>query len=196
MRREFPAAPAAARPEPAAALPTAPPAGRAAWRTPAWLRDWMALTGPLVTLALMLSGLAARPFWGDEADTISAVRRSVPQLIHLLGHVDAVHGLYYLLLWPVVQLAGPGEFPARLPSALAVAAAAAGITAIARRLVSRQAGLYASLIFAVLPRSRCSAWPAWPAAAGSAGWPPPGWCCPRCCCSRCPTSSRSTTAGI
>ena len=111
----------------------------------------MALTGPLVTLVLMLCGLAAQPYWGDEADTISAVRRTVPQLLHLLGHVDAVHGLYYLLLWPVVQLAGPGEFATRLPSALAMAAAAAGVTAIARRLASRLAGLYAGLVFALLP---------------------------------------------
>jgi mannosyltransferase len=62
-----------------------------------------------------------------------------------------VHGLYYLLLWPVVQLAGPGEFAARLPSALAMAAAAGGVTAIGRRLASRLAGLYAGLVFAVLP---------------------------------------------
>lgn len=118
---------------------------------PAWYRDWMALAGPLATLVLMLSGLTARPFWGDEADTISAERRSVPQLLRLLGHVDAVHGLYYLLLWPVVGLAGPGEFAARLPSALAMAAAAGGVTAIARRLTSRPAGLYAGLVFALLP---------------------------------------------
>jgi mannosyltransferase len=126
-------------------------AARLARPAPVWWRDWMALTGPLVTLALMLGGLAARPYWGDEADTISAVRRTLPQVFHLLGHVDAVHGLYYLLLWPVVQLAGPGEFAARLPSALAMAAAAAGVTAIARRLASRLAGLYAGLVFAVLP---------------------------------------------
>ena len=99
----------------------------------------------------MLWGLAARPYWGDEADTVSAVSRSVPQLFRLLGHIDAVHGFYYLLLWPVARVAGTGEFWTRLPSALAMAAAAAGVTAIGRRLASRQAGLCAGLIFAVLP---------------------------------------------
>src|ERR1022692_4740298 len=92
------------------------------------------IVGPAITLAVMLWGVSARPYWGDEADTVSAVSRSVPQLIRLLGHVDAVHGLYYLLLWPV-----------------AMAAAAAGVTVIARRFVSRRAGLCAGLMFAVLP---------------------------------------------
>jgi mannosyltransferase len=99
----------------------------------------------------MLWGLSARPYWGDEADTVSAVSRSVPQLLELLGHIDAVHGLYYLLLWPVARIAGTGEFATRLPSAVAMAAAAAGVTAIAARLGSRRAGLCAGLMFALLP---------------------------------------------
>ena len=115
------------------------------------LPDWTLIPGPAVTLVVMLWGIGARPYWGDEADTVSAVSRSVPQLFRLLGHIDAVHGLYYLLLWPVARLAGTGEFATRLPSALAMAAAAAGVTAIARRLASRQAGLCAGLVFAVLP---------------------------------------------
>src|ERR1017187_10049087 len=85
---------------------------------------WMLIAGPAITLAVMLWGVSARPYWGDEADTVSAVSRSVPQLIRLLGHVDAVHGLYYLLLWPVVRVAGVSEFATRLPSAVAMAAAA------------------------------------------------------------------------
>jgi mannosyltransferase len=113
--------------------------------------DWTLIAGSAVTLAMMLWGIGARPYWGDEADTVSAVSRSLPQLFRLLGHIDAVHGLYYLMLWPVARVAGVGEFATRLPSALAMAAAAAGITAIGRRLASRQAGLCAGLMFAVLP---------------------------------------------
>ena len=60
---------------------------------------------PAVTLIVGLWGVTARPYWGDEIDTVSAVSRSLPQLARLLGHVDAVHGLYYLLLWPVAQVA-------------------------------------------------------------------------------------------
>ncbi len=34
----------------------------------------------------------------------------------MLGHVDAVHGAYYLLMWLEVRLAGHGELALRLPS--------------------------------------------------------------------------------
>lgn len=120
---------------------------RPAWRRP----DWTMIVSPAVTLAVMLWGIGAHPYWGDEVDTISAVSRTVPQLMRLLGRIDAVHGLYYLLLMPVVQLGGTAELVARLPSAVAMAAAAAGVTAIGNRLVSRRAGLCAGLVFAALP---------------------------------------------
>jgi mannosyltransferase len=100
---------------------------------------------------MMLWGIAGPSYWRDEADTVSAVSRSLPQLIRLLGHVDAVHGLYYLLLWPAARVAGTGEVATRLPSALAMAAAALGVAAIARRLASRRAALCAGLVFAALP---------------------------------------------
>jgi mannosyltransferase len=130
----------------------AAPGGAPAWRRARrLLPDWTLTAGPAVTLGMTLWGITARPYWGDEADTVSAVDRSVPQLIRLLGHIDAVHGLYYLLLWPVAWLAGTGELAMRLPSALAMAAAAAGVAAIARRTAGRRAALYAGLVFAVLP---------------------------------------------
>ena len=113
--------------------------------------DWTLAAAPAATLVMMLWGIDGPSYWRDEADTVSAISRSFPQLIRLLGHVDAVHGLYYLLLWPVARLAGSGEIATRLPSALAMAAAALGTAAIARRLVSRRAALYAGLLFAALP---------------------------------------------
>jgi mannosyltransferase len=113
--------------------------------------DWAVIVPATVTLAIMLWGITAPAYWADEADTVSAASRSLPQLIRLLGHVDAVHGLYYLLVWPVVQLAGPSEFATRLPSAVSMAAAAAGIAAIGVRMASRRVGCCAGLLFAVLP---------------------------------------------
>lgn len=112
---------------------------------------WPLIVAPAVTLAVMLWGITAPAYWGDEADTVSAVSRSLPQLLRMLRHVDIVHGLYYLSLWPVVRVLGPGEFATRLPSALAMAAAALGIAAIARRLVSARAALCAGLLFAATP---------------------------------------------
>jgi mannosyltransferase len=124
---------------------------RQAWSGSRLRPDWMLVPGPALTLAVMLWGITATPYWGDEADTVSAVSRSLPQLMRLLRHTDAVHGLYYLLLWPVTRVAGTGELATRLPSVVAMVAAAAGITVIGRRLVSRRAGLCAGLLFAVLP---------------------------------------------
>lgn len=115
--------------------------------------DGALLAPAAAALAIMLWGLNGPSYWRDEADTVSAVARSLPQLIRMLGHVDAVHGLYYLLLWPVAQVAGTGEIATRLPSALAMAAAALGVAAIARRLVSRRAALCAGLLFAALPEA-------------------------------------------
>ncbi len=105
----------------------------------------------LVTLGVTLSGITGASFWGDEAATLSAVQRPLPALWRMLGNVDAVHGTYYFLTWVAVRLAGTGELGARLPSALAMAAAAAGIAAIGRRMVSARAGLAAGLAFAAFP---------------------------------------------
>ncbi len=118
---------------------------------PRHLPDWTLVVPTAVTLVVMLWGVDARPYWGDEVDTVSAVSRSLPQLARLLGHVDAVHGLYYLLLWPVAQVAGTGDLATRLPSVVAMAGAALGVSVIGRRLRSRRAGLCAGLAFAVLP---------------------------------------------
>ncbi len=133
------------------AVPAGPGAARPAGQPTAWRPDWMLLAGPAFTLAVTAWGIGTRSYWGDEADTVSAVSRSLPALGRLLRHVDAVHGLYYLLIWPVVQVAGTGEVVTRLPSAVAMAAAAGGVAAIAGRLVSRRAALWAGLVFAVLP---------------------------------------------
>jgi mannosyltransferase len=129
------------------------PAARAAAVAPGPRRrlDWTLILPPAVTMVVMLWGISAPSYWRDESATLSATERSYPQMLAMLGHIDAVHGLYYLLLWPVVHLAGAGEFDTRLPSAIAMAAAALGVAAIGRRARSRRAGMYAGLLFACLP---------------------------------------------
>jgi mannosyltransferase len=128
------------------------PGGSGQRRAPAErMRDPALLVSAAVTLSVMLWGITAPSYWRDEADTISAVSRSLPQLVRMLGRVDAVHGTYYLLLWPVTRVFGTGELAARLPSAAAMAAAALGVSAIAREIGSRRAAWCAGLAFAVLP---------------------------------------------
>jgi mannosyltransferase len=76
---------------------------------------------------------------------------SLRELAHLLRHVDAVHGLYYLLMhaWVVV-----GSSPAiiRVPSVIAMAASAALVAILARRLTgSGWAALFTGLIMVLTP---------------------------------------------
>ena len=113
---------------------------------------WLPLVPALVTLLVGLYKITGPSFTRDESATLAAVHRSFPQLISMLGHVDVVHGAYYALIWVVVRIAGRGEFAVRLPSAIAMAIAAALVTLLGRRLVSSWAGLAAGLAFAFLPQ--------------------------------------------
>jgi mannosyltransferase len=114
-------------------------------------RAWVAVLPGLVTFAVTMWGIGWASFWRDEAATSSATGRPLPALVRMLGHVDAVHGAYYLLMWPIAHLLGTGEVAMRLPSAVAMAGAACGIAASGRRLGCWQAGLCAGLVFAALP---------------------------------------------
>jgi mannosyltransferase len=117
----------------------------------AYLRFARLTAPPLAMFGMAWWEISGASFWRDEAATLSAVRRPLPDVWHFLARTDAVHGLYYLLMFPVVRMLGSSEPDVRLPSALAAAAAAAGVAAIAARLVSEQAGLAAGLMFAVFP---------------------------------------------
>jgi mannosyltransferase len=127
--------------------PAAPPsaAGRAASSA------WLPLLPAAVTAVVVAIGLTVPSYWRDEAATVAAVHRPLGALIRMLGHVDAVHGAYYLLIWPVAQRFGTGETALRIPSLLAMAVAAGVITATGRRVASPAVGLIAGLIFAVSP---------------------------------------------
>ncbi|MFE2284520.1 hypothetical protein ACFXDJ_10130 [Streptomyces sp. NPDC059443] len=120
-------------------------AGRARWmRAARW-------APPAVGLVLGTWGNTGPSAWTDEIVTIDVARRSWPQLIELLGRVDAVHGLHYALMYLVGQVTGLNEFTARVPSAVAVAVAAAGLAWLGRLLGGPRLGLCAGLLLAVLP---------------------------------------------
>ena len=114
---------------------------------PAWAR-WLP---PAVALLICLWGINKPSFWRDEAATIAAIRRPLGDLIKMLGNVDAVHGSYYLMMWPIEHVLGAGPVAMRLPSAIAAAVTVAAIAAIGRRLISPWAGLAAGLLLAILP---------------------------------------------
>ncbi|GIG85921.1 hypothetical protein Pen02_08570 [Plantactinospora endophytica] len=91
------------------------------------------------------------PLWRDELATWSAASRPLGDLFRLVGTIDAVSGPYYLLMHGWIAVAGDSVVALRLPSALAMAGAAALTTLLGARLFGRRAGLLAGLLFAVLP---------------------------------------------
>ena len=109
----------------------------------------------IALLAAVISSIAAsRPsLWFDEGATISAsASRSLPELQRMLGHIDAVHGLFYLLMHGWFAVFPPTEFWSRVPSCLAIGAAAAGVVVFAKQFSSRTIAVCAGVVFAVLPR--------------------------------------------
>jgi mannosyltransferase len=106
----------------------------------------------LWTLGLGLWGLSREhSVWRDEAATWQVAGRTVADIWHLLRQVDAVHGLYYLLMHGLFTCFGPSTTTLRLPSVLAMAVAAACVTVIGHRLAGIWAGLGGGLAFGLLP---------------------------------------------
>jgi mannosyltransferase len=114
-------------------------------------RPWLPLIPALVTLGITLFRIQGPSITRDEDATLLAVHRTFPQLVHMLGNIDVVHGAYYSLIWVIARVFGTSELAVRFPSAVAMAVAAGGVTLLGRRLVSTEAGLAAGLVFAFLP---------------------------------------------
>ncbi|WP_440086582.1 glycosyltransferase family 39 protein [Streptosporangium sp. LJ11] len=106
---------------------------------------------PAVAAMLIgLWGITTPSFWRDESVSTLAAAMPIGDLWHLLDSIDRVHALYYLLLRPVAAFS-TGELAMRLPSVVATAAAAYGITVLGRRLATPGAGLLAGLLYVALP---------------------------------------------
>ena len=106
------------------------------------MRPRLAVLDPLIVgvlaAAVSLGGAGRPSFWYDEAATISAsYSRSLGQLWQMLSNVDAVHGLYYMLMHGWFKLLPPTEFWSRAPSGLAVGGAAAGVVVLGKQFSSR-----------------------------------------------------------
>ena len=70
----------------------------------------------------------------------------------MVGNIDAVHGLYYLLMHGWFAVFPATEFASRLSSALAAGVAAAGVVVLGRQMSSRAVAVTAGVVFAILPR--------------------------------------------
>jgi mannosyltransferase len=104
-------------------------------------------------VAVCAAGAARPSFWFDEAATISASTRTVPELSRLIHNIDAVHGLYYLLMHGWFAIFPETEFWSRVSSCLAVGIAAAGVVVVAKQFSTRTVAVCAGIVFAILPRA-------------------------------------------
>ncbi|MFJ2777762.1 glycosyltransferase family 39 protein [Kitasatospora sp. NPDC087315] len=132
-----------------APAPVGPDPGEPA---PPW-RSALAVGLPpaLLTLALCLYGIQQRQLWRDEHASWWAATLSWSDLGALTSNMDLVLAPYYVLLHLWAAVFGQSEAALRIPSALAMAAAAGSVALLGRRLLSPRLGLLAGLLFAVCP---------------------------------------------
>ena len=122
--------------------------------------DWAPPLMPGIVLLLGDGyGLGRLSLWRDEAYTLDAIHRPLPQIFAMAGHIDAVITPYYLLMHAWIAAAGTSAAALRLPSVLAMAVAAVVTTVIGRRLASAArlpapatTGVLAGLLFAAAPQ--------------------------------------------
>ncbi|MCX4777492.1 glycosyltransferase family 39 protein [Streptomyces sp. NBC_01264] len=148
-RTDHAARPETERPPPLGPRRSALRARRALRERPAAALVW--LLPALATLAAGLYRISTPVLWHDELATLTVVRRPRGALLDMLQNVDAVHGAYYLLLHYWIDLFGDSPAMLRLPTVLAMAAAAACAALAGRRMFGARAGLTAGLLFALIP---------------------------------------------
>ncbi|HEY0937257.1 MAG TPA: glycosyltransferase family 39 protein [Trebonia sp.] len=105
----------------------------------------------VVAAAAGLFEIGGPQLWRDELASWSAASRTLPQLWAMLHNIDAVLGFYYFGLHFWMAVFGDSATAMRLPSVIAMAAAAAVVALIGRRLAGNAAGLSSGLVFALIP---------------------------------------------
>jgi mannosyltransferase len=111
-------------------------------------------------------------YWGDEAASVMSAERTLPGLVALAGHVDAVHTTYYALLHVWIRLMGTSELATRTPSAIAIGFLVAGVVVLGERLGGIRLGVAAGVVAILLPRDTYMATEArsYAFAAAAAAW--------------------------
>jgi mannosyltransferase len=155
----------APQPGSVAAGPAAEPERRAGiWRR--W-SGWLVIAIPAAT-SFAVGGyeIGAPSLWRDEAYTKDAIARPFGDIFALLGHQDAVHGAYYLLMHAIAAVFGTSATALRFPSLCAMVIATGFTAAAARRAaalvrppdqdgrgldVPALTGLLSGLLFATAP---------------------------------------------
>jgi len=115
-------------------------AARAPWCWPA-----------LLTLVLGFYQVGRPELWRDELSSWSFGTRPLSSLIATARHTGATQLAYYLVLHVWIMAFGASVDAMRSLSVLAMAAAAACVAAVGRRLAGDRAGLLSGLVFALVP---------------------------------------------
>ena len=115
-------------------------AGRVPWCWPA-----------LLTLALGFYQVGRPELWRDELASWSFGTRPLSSLLATARHTGGTQLAYYLLLHLWIMAFGDSVDAMRSLSVLAMAAAAACVTLVGRRLAGPRAGLFSGLVFALVP---------------------------------------------
>ena len=132
-------------------LPTATPARRTPDPLSGRRLGWTAAVPGLLALVLGLYQVSKPELWRDEIASVSASTRSLGNLFKLLHHIDASTGFYYVLLHFWTGLFGESLTALRLPSVIAMAAAAVLTAQIGARLYGNASGVAAGVVFALTP---------------------------------------------
>ncbi|MEU6086362.1 glycosyltransferase family 39 protein [Streptomyces sp. NPDC047085] len=103
------------------------------------------------TLALAMYRISEPLLGRDELTSWDMSGRSFGQVLATVRHVDAVLAPYYLLLHAWTSVFGDSALALRMPSAMAMAGAAACVALVGRRLFGHRAGLTGGLLFALIP---------------------------------------------
>lgn len=122
---------------------------------------WLVVALPMVAELIVGGYMIEVPsFWRDEGYTITGSQRPVGAIFSLVQHQDAFHGLYLLIMHPIIAVFGRSEFALRVPSLIAMCLATGVIAALARRLAADTGipappavGLLAGLLMVALPQT-------------------------------------------
>lgn len=111
----------------------------------------IALAVAVVAAAVASVRLTRRQLWYDEYATWFVTTLSWSDFRRLLGNIDIVHGLYYLVMRQWTALSGDSPLALRAPSIVGVAVAAGAVVLLGRRLCGTLTGLAAGLVYAAIP---------------------------------------------
>ncbi|CAG7844336.1 hypothetical protein USB125703_00566 [Pseudoclavibacter triregionum] len=139
----------------AATAATAAPGAPARTRPADAFRAAIASPATLVGLAaLLVTALGSwRPsLWYGEAAVLSGARRGFGEMLAMLVQGPPSHALATACTWVWSRIAGESELLLRLPSAVAVGLAAAGVVVLGMKGANARAGVLAGILFAVMPR--------------------------------------------